>query len=151
MPRALIIGYGNPLRSDDGLGWHAVQALSREPLPGDVELIFTHQLTPELVKQVSDTRIVVFIDVTPEDGEGATSGELKIAQLSSSNASPSFSHQLSPGILLGLAQQLYGACPRAYAVSLVGANFELGETLSQPLRQNLPVLVEGTLRLVSPA
>jgi Ni,Fe-hydrogenase maturation factor len=26
----LVIGYGNPLRSDDGAGWHAAQALSTD-------------------------------------------------------------------------------------------------------------------------
>ena len=28
--RALIIGYGNPLRADDGLGWQAAHQLSAE-------------------------------------------------------------------------------------------------------------------------
>jgi hydrogenase maturation protease len=26
--KTLIIGYGNPLRSDDGLGWHASRLLA---------------------------------------------------------------------------------------------------------------------------
>ncbi|HET6181813.1 MAG TPA: hypothetical protein VFE61_33145 [Candidatus Sulfotelmatobacter sp.] len=27
--RLLVIGFGNPLRSDDALGWHVAQELSR--------------------------------------------------------------------------------------------------------------------------
>jgi len=27
MPHTLIIGYGNPLRGDDGFGWHAALRL----------------------------------------------------------------------------------------------------------------------------
>ena len=33
MGRVLIIGYGNPLRGDDGFGWHAAERL-RETAPG---------------------------------------------------------------------------------------------------------------------
>ena len=34
MARLLIIGYGNPLRGDDGLGWRAAEDLARE-FPND--------------------------------------------------------------------------------------------------------------------
>ena len=33
-PRLLIVGVGNLLMGDDGVGVHAIQALQREPIPG---------------------------------------------------------------------------------------------------------------------
>jgi hydrogenase maturation protease len=62
MPRILIIGYGNPLKSDDGLGWHAAQELSRELTPPGVKVIRAHQLTPELAEEASTAELVLFID-----------------------------------------------------------------------------------------
>ena len=42
----LIIGYGNPLRGDDGFGWHAALRL-REIIHDDgIEILPVHQLTP---------------------------------------------------------------------------------------------------------
>ncbi len=36
MTQVLIVGYGNPLRCDDGLGWSAAEALSRSlPVSGN--------------------------------------------------------------------------------------------------------------------
>ena len=28
---SLVIGYGNPLRSDDGVGWHVAERLADDP------------------------------------------------------------------------------------------------------------------------
>ena len=46
--KALIIGYGNPLRSDDGFGWHAGRLLAQALAGQEAEVITCHQLTPEL-------------------------------------------------------------------------------------------------------
>jgi hypothetical protein len=46
--RVLIIGYGNPLRTDDGLGWRAAYRLAASLKDAPVEALAVHQLTPEL-------------------------------------------------------------------------------------------------------
>jgi hydrogenase maturation protease len=48
MARVLIIGYGNPFRSDDGLGWQIANELSRTNRSAETEVLPCHQLTPEL-------------------------------------------------------------------------------------------------------
>ena len=60
--RTLIIGYGNPLRSDDAFGWHASRLLAQVLTGQDVDVITCHQLTPELAEQLSRCRRAVFID-----------------------------------------------------------------------------------------
>ena len=59
MARSLIIGYGNPLRSDDGFGWHATQKLTIQLHYADVEIITRHQLTPELAETASHFHLVI--------------------------------------------------------------------------------------------
>ena len=59
------------------------------------------------------------------------------------------SHQLSPARLLALAEQLYSATPRAFAVSLCGECFHHGSTLSATVEAGLPkltALVESLTR-----
>ena len=48
MRRVLIIGYGNPLRADDGVGWQAARRLAELRQDEFVETLALHQLTPEL-------------------------------------------------------------------------------------------------------
>ena len=45
----LILGYGNPLRSDDALGQRVAQALRQRLKGGDFQVQTAYQLTPELV------------------------------------------------------------------------------------------------------
>ena len=66
MARALIIGYGNPLRGDDGLGWRAAEQLAEIIPQSEAEVIACHQLTPELAEPISRARLVIFIDMSLE-------------------------------------------------------------------------------------
>ncbi|MEO8391518.1 MAG: hydrogenase maturation protease [Chloroflexota bacterium] len=58
----LIIGYGNPLRSDDAIGQQIAQAMKDRLNRSDVEVLLTYQLTPELIYSISEAQLVVFID-----------------------------------------------------------------------------------------
>jgi hydrogenase maturation protease len=137
MAPVLIIGYGNPLRCDDGVAWHVADALSCQNLPG-VEIVVRHQLTPELASPVSQADTVLFVDAA----EGAQAGELKWAAVTPQLTLGVFFHEFSPRVILGLAQDLYGACPQAFVISLTGECFDHGETLSGSVQKSLPRLCE---------
>lgn len=57
----LIIGYGNNLRSDDGVGRYLAEIIEQQQLPL-VKALSVHQLTPELVLEIADSQAVIFID-----------------------------------------------------------------------------------------
>jgi hydrogenase maturation protease len=136
MARVLIIGYGNPLRSDDGLGWYAAVQLFRSSASRDVEVLPCHQLTPDLAEPISHADTVVFLDSTHE----GKPGELRCAEIEPAEGSASFSHHLSPQLVLAIARDLYGAFPRAWLLTVCGRYFEAGETLSAEVERRLPDL-----------
>ena len=72
MARILVFGYGNPMRSDDGLGWQMAVELFRTNRSPDVEVLPCHQLTPELAPVVSRADTVIFIDCE----QGGNPGEI---------------------------------------------------------------------------
>jgi hydrogenase maturation protease len=136
MSKGLVIGYGNPLRGDDGLGWYAAQALAGDD--SNVEIIACHQLTPELAEPISRADFVIFIDAC----SGRTAGHLTcepIEPVSSADA-PS-THHMTPTALLVWAAQLFGRSPRAMTLSIVGQSFELGTELSDVIRAAMPQLL----------
>jgi len=132
--RILVLAYGNPLRCDDGLGWHAARQLVHR-MTSDTQVVTCHQLTPELAEEVSGADAVFFIDASHE-GEP---GELTCLPIHPGHAAR-FSHECSPPVLLALCHQLYGACPPAYLVSVCGQSFQLGESLSPCVAAALPRL-----------
>lgn len=119
----LLIGYGNPLRGDDGVGWVVADAL--QDWTG-VTAVSTHQLLPELADQIACAEKVVFVDATVE----GVPGEIRITAVSPQTNGSASTHQMSPGILLSYAAELYGRCPPAYLITVTGQDFGYTETLS---------------------
>ena len=149
MPRILIIAYGNPMRSDDGLAWRAADALESKFDGAEVEVLRSHQLTPELAETVSRSQAVLFVDAASPDGGNRQPGEVCSTEVHVSKSTRRFSHQLSPSAVVGLAQELYGAGPRAFSVTLTGQSFGHGELLSPVVEAAIPALVariEGLVR-----
>jgi hydrogenase maturation protease len=70
MKPILVIGCGNPLRSDDGVGRHAARQIAATVSPSDVTVLVRHQLTPDLAEPVYKARLVIFIDASCEDPPG---------------------------------------------------------------------------------
>ena len=62
----LVVGYGNPLRSDDGIGWHAARLLATDPRLDRARVLTRHQLAPELAEDVSRASLVVLVDAAAE-------------------------------------------------------------------------------------
>jgi hydrogenase maturation protease len=148
--RAVVIGYGSPLRSDDAIGWRTAQELASTSQDPTVHFIQRHQLGPELAEICSQAELVVFIDAA----SGDTPGKISCVPVDAGNpdaaAAPlSCSHQLTPATLLTIAKTLYGRVPRAWLLSIVAQSFALGEELSPSLQAALPQLLDRARALLA--
>ena len=143
MTKVLIICSGNPLRSDDGLGWQAAEELARSMLPPTMEIVTCFQLTPELAEALHNAQCIFFIDA----GREGKPGELTFSPVVP-GAEASSSHHLSPAAVLQLTCQIYGSAPPAFMASICGECFDLGEHLSPTVAAELPRL---TLRVIQAA
>ncbi|MGB6687391.1 MAG: hydrogenase maturation protease [Terracidiphilus sp.] len=139
-PRILIVAYGNPLRSDDGIAWHAAELLRREFPAPSTEIFCVHQLTPEVAEDASRADDLIFIDAAC-DGEP---GQIVVAEIGSSGQPAKSSHHLTPQQVIALCRQLYGVSPRAFTISIAGKSFEHGDALTDTLEAALPRLI-GTV------
>ena len=141
----LIIGIGNPLRGDDGLGWAVAEQLSRDCDMGcDIQTVY--QLTPELAQWMAAVNLVVMIDASHE-GEP---GELHIRPLPlplSAQPSAVGAHYTTPEELAALTLAVYGRCPPVVVVSMTGANFSIGEKLSSIVAQRIPIVSAAVCQL----
>jgi hydrogenase maturation protease len=143
---ALVVGYGNALRGDDGLGWHAAALLARDPRLAGAEVLARHQLTPELAEDVSRAALVVLVDARA----GGAPGGLTVERVAPAGpAGPAWSHRLDPPSLVGLAVALYGTAPPVYLVSAAVATCEAGERLSPALELALPRVVDTVAGIVA--
>jgi hydrogenase maturation protease len=129
-PSVLAIGYGNPLRGDDGAGQRVVEILETWNLPNTRSLA-VHQLTPEIAEDLAAVERVIFIDAYPaKTGEGAIVYSLDDEAITV-NSTLNLGHATHPRSLLDLAQSLYNRAPKAWWVLVPGFDFEFGERLSE--------------------
>jgi hydrogenase maturation protease len=141
----LIIGYGNPLRSDDGIGQRMAQVVEAHLPRADVQVIAAYQLMPELVEPVSHAQFVIFIDARV----GGTPGLIVQETVEPEAGAGAFTHHLTPATLLGAAYDLYGVCPQARCFTVTGSNFAYGERLSPPVQAAVPLLWVALQQLIA--
>jgi hydrogenase maturation protease len=145
--RALVVGYGNSLRGDDGVGWHAAARLAADPRLAGAEVLARHQLTPELAEDVSRAEVVVLVDARDD---GSVPGSISVQPVAPRRpAGTAWSHHLDPAVLAGLADVLYGMVPPMFLVSVAAASFAGDDRLSPALEQALPGVVEAVARVVA--
>jgi hydrogenase maturation protease len=120
-----LIGYGNDLRSDDGVGQTIANLVATWGLE-NVRTYAVHQLTPELAEIIAGVDAVIFVDAYPAGEET----KVKFIELTASECSQEIAHALDPRSLLGLSQKLYDRLPKAWIVAIPAVNFEFGESFS---------------------
>lgn len=140
MTRILIIGYGNPLRRDDGFGWHVAHALQAKTVASDIEIIACRQLTPDLAEPLSRAQYGIFIDAVARGAPGVLSVQMVQKQ---ALGSVRLSHHSSPQDLIAGAETWYGSGPRAsYLISVSANDFGFGESMSDHVAQIVPLAIK---------
>jgi hydrogenase maturation protease len=142
----LIIGYGNLLCGDDGVGVHAAHELERY-FHGDPEIrvLAAQQLTPEMADDLAACRCALFLDASSSEEPGA----IHSARVRPKSDDGPFIHHLSPGSLLASAEKLYGKQPEAICITVGGFSFEPGDGLSPRVQLGLMALIREACTLVS--
>lgn len=143
---ALVIGYGNVLRADDGLGRHAAERLADDPRLDGATVIGCHQLTPELALDISRAGLVVFVDA----GHGPPAGTFTIEWMQATASSgASWSHILSPSSLVDLARDLYGKAPDVVVIKVGVESLMFGDRLSPVVEASLSGLIDAVAELIA--
>ena len=122
----LVIGYGNTLRSDDGVGPRVAAEVEKLGLEG-VLTMACPQLTPELADPLSQAEAAVFVDASVD-----YRGPVRIRRLGPSDSSQILAHAADPNVLLALARDAFGRAPRAWMVTIPARELGFGERLSRP-------------------
>lgn len=140
----LIIGYGNPLRTDDGIGQIVVSRLAGRLRSSAVRVITSHQLMPELAEPISRASIAVFVDAC----EGECLGAVDCQAIAPETIDGAFTHHSTPASLLAAARELYGNAPEGLIISIAGRSFDYGTELSPQMTNALPHLTEQLIGLI---
>ncbi len=154
--RVLVLGFGNTLRRDDGVGVRAAELLEVDPrlrVEG-VSVQAAYQLLPEMALDFGAVTLVVLVDADlrglPGSIEVRSIGVDAARSDADARAEPgASSHHVGGGELVALAAELTGQRPEAVHVGIGIADTELGEGLSPAVEGALPRVVEVVAGLVA--
>jgi hydrogenase maturation protease len=121
----LVIGYGNELRRDDGLGPHVAAAIAAARYPA-VRVMTCCQLQPELAADLAEARLVLFVDASAAPGRS----RVELRRITADETTDWSTHTGDPRALLALTHAVYSRSPEAWWVMVPGEDFAFGEELS---------------------
>ena len=150
MKRTVVIGLGNPLMGDDGLGLAALARLREVwDMPADVELVDGGTWGMNLLPIIEDAERVLLIDAINIGAEPGTDIVIPRQRLPRYLATKISPHQVDLTDVLALAE-LRGTLPeQTTAVGLQPASVELSDELSDVVRRRLDDLVGRVVRLLA--
>jgi len=132
----LIIGYGNTLRGDDGVGPRVAEAVGGLNLPG-VRTLMCPLLTPELADPISRVEHVIFVDAAVDAPQ-----EVQWRKLQPKESSQLMAHAADPRTMLALARDVFGHVPEAWWLTIPAIDLGFCEQFSPAVRRDFKVAVK---------
>ena len=132
----LVIGYGNTLRGDDGVGPRVAEAIEKLNLPGERTLV-CQQLSPEYADPVSRAHTVVFVDAAVDAPR-----EVQLRKLEPNESSQLMAHAADPRTLLALARDVFDHAPQAWWLTIPAVKLDFSETLTPEAQRGFAEAVE---------
>lgn len=132
----LVIGYGNTLRGDDGVGPCVAEAIGILRLPG-VRTLICPLLTPELADPISRVEKVIFVDAAVD-----SPNEVQWRKLEPNESSQLMAHAADPRTLLALARDVFGRAPEAWWLTIPARDLGFHEGFSPEVQRSFVVAVE---------
>lgn len=146
--QTLILGLGNLLLSDEGVGVHVAQLLLRMELPSDVEVVDGGTGGFELIEHVRGKSKVVIIDCFRADAKPGSIARLMIDEVSLDQPPPFSVHEGGIQELLLPIQKLTPP-PEVVLLGIVPAVVDqLGMVLSAEIESQMPKIVSAVLEEV---
>jgi hydrogenase maturation protease len=140
--RTLILGIGNLILKDEGIGVHVVRALEGKNLPPEVDLIDGGTATVDLLSIIYESERIIVIDALKAGGEPGTIYRFLPEDLMGTSDRPLSLHQLGLLDVLGMSRQLGGNA----AVVIIGVEpkeISWGLELTEELQAAVPKVVKA--------
>jgi hydrogenase maturation protease len=144
-PRTVVIGVGNLIHTDDGLGIHAVRALQVDArVPRDVELIDGGTFGLELLAYLATCSKLLILDAVDVGQQPGVLVRMAAQDLFGLPGGASV-HQLGVADLLATLPLVSELARETVLLGVQPASTEWGTELSQPVAKSLAELVDAAV------
>ncbi len=144
-PRIVVIGVGNLLFKDEGVGIHAIKALQEMNLPSDVKLV-DGGTSPDLIAYTRAGDKMIIIDCAKSGGKAGEIYRFKPEDLAAGKGILTSAHEM--GVIENLKlMEMTGNKPKeTVIIGIEPAEMDLGMELSATLKKRMAEIVKVVLK-----
>lgn len=148
-PRTAVMGAGNLLMSDDGVGVHVVQVLrTRKGLPGDVKLIDAGTAALDVLPLLDGIDRLIIVDAVKGGGAPGTVYQFSPDDISEEPSRRLSLHQISLLQALNTDKMLGASLPGIVIVGVEPKTISPGTGLSPEVQAAIEKVVETVSALI---
>jgi hydrogenase maturation protease len=149
--QTLIVGVGNPLLGDEGLGCHIVEKLSRMAMPTNVNMLDCGCDLLNLASYIDKPERIIVIDAIRAGGKPGQIHRFNFDELDTIKTESFSAHQLRIVDALRLLKQAYLSltCCEITVMGIEPGALGLSTELSEEVKENIANLTKLVLKEVS--
>jgi hydrogenase maturation protease len=154
--KTLVIGLGNPILGDDGVGWRVVEEIARKTADrSDVEVDTASLGGLSLMERLTGYEHVILVDsfFSAKKPVGTVSRFLLTELPDLSSGHTTAVHDTSLRNALNVGRSMNISLPRDEDVHIVAIEaenvYDFSESLSAPVEAAVPLAVEAVLQLIN--
>jgi hydrogenase maturation protease len=143
--KTLIVGMGNLIYRDEGIGVHVIEEMKKMELPGHIELLDIGTSTMDLIAYLDGVKTLIVIDAMKAGGAPGTIYKCKPEDLLPEEEGPISLHEIGLLETLNIAKKM---CMEINTV-VIGVEPEImdwGMELTDEVRNRIPTIIEAVLK-----
>jgi len=145
MDKILIVGIGNILCRDEGVGVHVIQEMEDMELPGHIELLDIGTSAPDLNPHLEGVRKIIVIDALKSGGSPGTIYRCTPEDLLANEEGPISLREIGLMEALDMARKM-GREIDAVIIGVEPKVLDWGVQLSEEVKQRIPAIIEAVLK-----
>jgi hydrogenase maturation protease len=147
-PRIVVIGVGNLLLKDEGVGIHALKALQEMELPAGIKLI-DGGTSPDLIAYTKAGDRLIIIDAARAGGRAGDVYRFKPADIAAGKGILTSAHEMGVPENLALMAMTGNEPAETVIIGIEPGEIDWGTELSPRLQKRLPAIIKIVLKEIN--
>jgi hydrogenase maturation protease len=143
--KILIVGVGNLLLQDEGIGVHIIQALQDKELPPHVDLLDMGTSTMNLAFYLDGVKKLVIVDALKAGQKPGTIYQCRPEDLIADKEGPVSLHDLGVVESLSMSKKL-GYSPEVVIIGVEPKTIDWGMELTEEVKKEMPNIIDAVLK-----
>jgi hydrogenase maturation protease len=143
--KILVVGMGNLIYRDEGIGVHIIQEMEKMKLPSHIELLDIGTSTMDLISYMKEVKKLIVIDAMRAGGKPGTIYKCKPEDLLPKDEGPISLHEIGLLETLTMTKKL-GMEIETVIVGVEPETMDWGTELTESVKNKIPMIIEAVLK-----